>query len=764
MAGDLTSRLIVRLIDGVSAPAAKAATAIRQLVGVSEKVAVAGRGTGKAVARDIGMVNRGVQRITSSAAMPIGLLGALGARTVYQYQKVGNAMQAVTGITDDQRKQVEDLAVALNEKFPSTLGDIMGGAFELGRAGLDHEQILGGLEGTLQLSLAGDLAIDEAADISTNILTAMRLPAKGAEQVAASLQKVNDVLAYVATNSNTDVRMMGETLKYVGPIAAAAGMSLDEVGAASMIMAKNGIRASEAGVALRSALVRMVRPTKPMIDALGRLKDATGKGLDLKNFIKGGRQITSQDIIGSLASDGIDASGFSSQIDAVLNDPKLQKSTAAMTAAIAGIIDESGSMFDKKVLAEAITDTLTAAGSEIDFLGFMRELRERGADVSDIARIFDARQGSRLITLLAGDLDKALDEVSNKSADAAKNMAETRMKGIVGEVNKLIAAWDNLVISIAKAGVLSTVGDIFKDITKRLNELSASNPRLLEIGTYAAMATVALIPLGMAFSALGGLAGAAVGAIGLIGSAIAVLGGPATIAIGLLTALGVAIYRNWDKVKEVFSAIGSVLSSIGSAIGNGIVAFAEWGAQAILGLRDGLVSGASAVLSWVAGFGTELAGAIASAGVSLFDAGARLLQSLWEGMKSVFSGIVNWASGVPGRIGNAIKGAVGLGGGESSGGAAPPARARGGPVSRGRSYLVGEHRPEIFTPGSSGYISPRADGGGGSNGPTTITNHFVIQGVTDPEEIGRRVMEMLKRASDFALQGAQADVRTGFSY
>lgn len=250
---------------------------------------------------------------------------------------------------------------------------------------------MGGLEGTLQLGLAGDLGIAEASDISTNILTAMRLPAKGAEQVAASLQKVNDVLAYVATNSNTDVRMMGETLKYVGPIAAAAGMSLEEVGAASMIMAKSGIRASEAGVALRSALVRMVRPTKPMIAALERMKDATGKPIDLAKFIKGGRQITSGDVIGSLMADGIDASAFASQIDAVLADPALQKSTAAMTAAIANIIDDSGSMMDKSKLSEAITDTLTAAGSDVDFLGFMRELRERGADVSDIARIFDAR-------------------------------------------------------------------------------------------------------------------------------------------------------------------------------------------------------------------------------------------------------------------------------------------------------------------------------------------------------------------------------------
>ena len=759
MSGDLTSRLIVRLIDGVSVPAAKAAVALRGLLGVSEKAAVAGRGTMIAAQRDLGLLNRGVQRVTSSAAMPIGMLGALGARTVYQYEKVGNAMQAVSGITDDQRKQVENLAVALNEKFPAALGDIMGGAFELGRAGLDHEQILGGLEGALQLSLAGDLAIDEAADISTNILTAMRLPAKGAEQVAASLQKVNDVLTYVATNSNTDVRLMGETLKYVGPIAAAAGMSLERVGAASMIMASNGLRGSEAGVAMRSALVRMVRPTKPAIAALERL------GLSMSDFVKGGRQISGQDIVGSLMTDGVDASNFVKEIDAALADPKLQKSTAAMTAAIANIIGEAGSVMDKSALASAITDTLTAAGSDVDLFAFINALREKGADLSDVSRIFDVRQGSRLITLLTGDVYAALDEVTEKSADAAKQASEIRMKGFVGDVNRLVAAWDNLMISIGRAGVLKAVGDAFKSLNESINGIAAANPRLLEIGTYAAMAVVGLVPLGMAFTALGGVAGAAMGAIGLVGSAIAVLGGPLTIIIGLLAALGIAIYKNWDKVSAMFSKFGEWFSTAGSwiaektsgigpAIGNGIVAAAEGIASGIIGIRDKIVEIIGEIPTYLSNSFDALSR------IDLTSAGAAIMRSLWEGMKSIFSGLIGWVSGIPGKI----RGAVGLGGGESAGGgASPPGRARGGPVSRGRSYLVGEHRPEIFTPGQSGYVTPRVPEGGSRSSTGPINFNFNISGA-DPREIAEQVKRMIDRSADDWLRGVQADVRTSYGY
>lgn len=761
MSGDLTSRLIVRLIDGVSAPAAKAAVALRGLVGVSEKAAVAGRGTGKAIARDIGMVNRGVQRLTSSAAMPLGLIGAMGARTVYEYSKVGNALQAVTGLTKDQRSEVEKLASDLNKKFPTNLADIMGAAFELGRAGLDYEQILGGLEGTLQLGLSGDIAIEQAADIATNILTSMRLPQKGAEQTAQSLQNVNDVLARIATSSRTDVRMMGETLKYVGPIAAAAGLSLEQVGAASLVMAKNGIFASEAGVAMRSALVRMVRPTKPMLDALERLKNAAGDGVNLSDFIKGGRQITSGDIIGSLMSDGIDASAYASQIDAVLNDPALKKSTSAMTAAIAGIVDESGSLMDKSVLAQSITDTLTSAGSEIDFYGFIRELRERGADLSDIARIFDARQGSRLITLLSGDLDAALEEVVTKSKGAAAKMAEIRMDGIVGQVNRLTSAWTDLFVKIGEAGVLETIGEVFDKISGTINRLSSANPQLLRIGTYAGLAVIALAPLGMAFTAIGGLAGFATGAIGLLGSAIAVLGAPAMLAIGAFALAGAAIWYFWDQISAWASKVGAklgdaaswfggVFAKVGSAIGEGVVAAAEWVGQAVVGLRDKIV--------------TYLSNSLEAIGrIDLSSAGAAIMRSLWEGMKSIFNGLVGWVSGIPAAIRGALPGGGG-GAAASGGGAAPPARARGGHVSRGRSYLVGEHRPEIFTPGQSGYVNSRVPEVGRGGAPVTITQNFNLSGLTDPEAFLEKVKRALEWDAQEVMRGLHADIRTSYSF
>lgn len=514
---NLTSTLTVRLIDAVTGPARAAARSIHGIGAAvdqtnTRRMAIAG--AVNTMTRDVTRATRGLQRnvgrLQTGLSMPTGFATWFGARTVYDFEKTANALQAVTGMSMDQRKEIQALAMGLNEHFTFDAGQIMSAAFELGRAGLKYEQIKGVLRDTLNLALAGDIDLQESADIATNVLTAMRLPMKTTEQAQQSLMRVNDALSYAAANSNTDVRMMGETFKYVGPMAAAAGMSIEHVAAASMVMAKNGIRASEAGVAMRSALVRMVRPTKPMLAALARLN------VNVDDFVKGGRQITSEDVINSLMADGIDASGFASQIGAALKDPKLKNSLSALTAHLTDIIAGDGSIMDKSKLAEAITDTLTAAGSEVDFFGFLEALKEKGADLGDIARIFDARQGARLITLLSGDLLGELEKVQANAPGATDEMSRIRMQGVVGDVAALVSSLQNLFITIAEAGVLKAATDVIKSVTAGLKAMAEASPTLLKWGTYTLMLAGAIAPLGM-------LLGGVVGFFGTMGSLLKVI-------------------------------------------------------------------------------------------------------------------------------------------------------------------------------------------------------------------------------------------------
>lgn len=493
-----TSTLTVRLIDAVAGPARSAANAIRG-IGTAVDQTNARRlnlaGAINTMTRDVSTatnrLRKNINGMTTGLSMPAGFMTFFGARSVYNFEKMSNKLEAVTNMTGQQKKEIQGYAKELNELFPFTNEQIMGAAFELGRAGFKFDQIIGSLKDTLNLSLAGDIDLQEASDIATNVLTAMRLPTKTAEQTADSLRRVNDAIAYTAANSNTDVRMMGETFKYVGPMAAAAGLSVEQVAAASMVMATNGIRASEAGVAMRSALVRMVRPTKPMIAALERMN------VNVNDFIKRGRVIGSQDIIKSLAMDGFDASGYAKQIEAVLNDPSLNKSLSKLTAKLVDIIGADGSAMDKSKLAEAVTDTLTAAGSEIDFFGFLQALREKGADVGDVARIFDARQGSRLITLLAGDLLGTLEKLETEAKGATDKMSKTMMQGVVGDWAALVASIENLFLSIAESGVLKSATEAIQSLTSGIKALSESSPTLLKWGTFALLFSVAIAPIAL---------------------------------------------------------------------------------------------------------------------------------------------------------------------------------------------------------------------------------------------------------------------------
>ncbi|MGI9143726.1 MAG: hypothetical protein ACR2IJ_11110, partial [Fluviibacter sp.] len=77
------------------------------------------------------------------------------------------------------------------------------------------------------------------------------------------------------------------------------------------------------------------------------------------------------------------------------------------------------------------------------------------------------------------------------------------------------------------------------------------------------------------------------------------------------------------------------------------------------------------------------------------------------------------------------------------------ARANGGSVSSGKSYLVGERGAELFTPSSNGMIVPNnALGGGGSQ------INLTVNGAIDPEGTARTIVDVLNRSFSRGTLGA----------
>jgi minor tail protein len=80
-----------------------------------------------------------------------------------------------------------------------------------------------------------------------------------------------DVLAKASSASNADVGGLGEALKTAGPIAHAAGKSIEETVAAVEAFSNAGIKGEEAGVAMRQIFIKMASQTPEAKKALKQL-------------------------------------------------------------------------------------------------------------------------------------------------------------------------------------------------------------------------------------------------------------------------------------------------------------------------------------------------------------------------------------------------------------------------------------------------------------------------------------------------------------
>lgn len=131
-------------------------------------------------------------------------------------------------------------------------------------AGWKTGDMLNGIEGIMNLAAASGENLATTSDIVTDALTAFGLSASDSTHFA-------DVLAAASSNANTNVSMMGETFKYVAPVAGALGFSVEDCGVAIGLMANSGIKAGQAGTSLRQMLSRLTKPTKEVQTAMNQL-------------------------------------------------------------------------------------------------------------------------------------------------------------------------------------------------------------------------------------------------------------------------------------------------------------------------------------------------------------------------------------------------------------------------------------------------------------------------------------------------------------
>lgn len=183
-------------------------------------------------------------------------------------------VSALTRATAEQEKALANEIKRLGREKSFTANEVGEAAVFLAQAGFDAEKTTKALEGTLNLAAAGMLDLGTAADIATNALSAYKLEAE-------ELNRVNDIIAYTTSKSNTNVVQFFEGFKVVAPIAQSAGIEMEELASAIGKLGDAGIQGSLAGTNLRGVINSLINPSSEATRILKRLGvttvDQTGK-------------------------------------------------------------------------------------------------------------------------------------------------------------------------------------------------------------------------------------------------------------------------------------------------------------------------------------------------------------------------------------------------------------------------------------------------------------------------------------------------------
>lgn len=250
---------------------------------------------------DASGIKKGISKISSLASTGLkstvavigGVSTALAGAGAYavkvgsDFESAMSKVEAISGATEAQIQQLTEKAkeMGATTKFSATES---AEAFQyMAMAGWNSAQMIDGISGIMNLAAADGLDLATTSDIVTDALTAFGLAASDSTHFA-------DVLATASSNANTNVSMLGESFKYVAPVAGAMKYSVEDVSKALGLMANASVKGSMAGTSLKTALSNLADPTNKMKQAMKKygisLTDSEGNMKSLDEVMKNLRE------------------------------------------------------------------------------------------------------------------------------------------------------------------------------------------------------------------------------------------------------------------------------------------------------------------------------------------------------------------------------------------------------------------------------------------------------------------------------------------
>lgn len=566
-------------------------------------------------AKETGARLRGGGTMAIAGAAAAGYTGGRFLAPAVGFDEEMSRVQALTRLDkgDSQLAALRAQAKKLGAETAFTTRDAASGQAFLAMAGFTPQSIQAALPGVLNMALAGGMDLGESADIGSNILSQFTLP-------AGEMDRVSDVLTAAFTRTNTDLRSLGDTMKYAGPVASKLGISLEEAAGMAGILANNGLRGSDAGTAMRSSLARLASPTAGAAKALKQLgvsvSDASGKMrpvetilLDLYKATKKYGQVDQvgffKDIAGEEAFVGLQtlvAGAGSGELQKLID--ALKAASGEASAVAKKMADNLGG--DLKNLDSAWEGFRIQVEETAD--GPLRKLTQNLSDIITAASEWvkaNPRLAKTLLLVVGGALalTVAIGALSLAVGILIGPLAKLQLgftlltggRGILGTV----AAFRTL--GTAAGPVMASIRGwpvVISGIASGFGRISAILPAIRAglLGAFLAPGA-ALTSLGknlgmlmLRLTGLPALWGMITSAVSVLGGALSFLLSPIGLIGAAFVAAGLLIWRYWEPIKAFFSGffsgvwqamtpLRSAFSSLApvfSVLGSSIKAVWEW--------------------------------------------------------------------------------------------------------------------------------------------------------------------------------------------
>lgn len=208
--------------------------------------------------------------LTKGLTVPIVGAGAAIVKTTADFDKSMSQVKAVSGATGEDFDALRNKAREMGATTKFSASDAADAMNYMAMAGWKTDDMLSGISGVMNLAAASGEDLATTSDIVTDALTAFGKSANDSG-------RLSDIMAAASSNANTNVSMLGESFKYVAPLAGAMKYSMEDTSVALGLMANAGVKASQGGTSLRTVLTNMLDPTDEVSKAMGDL------GISLQN-------------------------------------------------------------------------------------------------------------------------------------------------------------------------------------------------------------------------------------------------------------------------------------------------------------------------------------------------------------------------------------------------------------------------------------------------------------------------------------------------